>query len=88
MQQFDQADNKDIDGLPVYSQHKWSVIRKVYPNHDVLIITTSSNGNILCVTCLCAGYLSVTGQLPSQRPVTRSFDIIFDPRLNKRLSKQ
>ena len=30
----------------------------------------------------------VTGGFPSQRPVTRSFDIFFDPRLNKRLGKQ
>ena len=30
----------------------------------------------------------VTGEFPSQRPVTRSFDVFFDLRLNKRLSKQ
>ena len=35
---------------------------------------TSSNGNNFCVT--------------AQRPVTRSFDVFFDLRLNKRLSKQ
>ena len=28
----------------------------------------------------------VTGEFPSQKPVTRSFDIFFDLRLNKRLS--
>ena len=28
------------------------------------------------------------GEFPSQRPVTRSFDVFFDLRLNKRLSKQ
>ena len=28
------------------------------------------------------------GEFPAQRPVTRSFDVFFDPRLNKRLSKQ
>ena len=37
---------------------------------------------------LCAGNLPVTSDFPSQRPVTRSFDIFFDLRLNKRLSKQ
>ena len=31
---------------------------------------------------------SVTGEFPTQRPVTRSFDVFFDLRLNKRLSKQ
>ena len=33
------------------------------------------------------GNSPVTGEFPSQRPVTRSFDVCFDLRLNKRLSK-
>ena len=37
---------------------------------------------------LCEGNIPVTGRLPSQRPVTRSFAVFFDLRLNKRLSKQ
>ena len=37
---------------------------------------------------LCAGNSQVTGEFPSQRPVTRNFDVFFDMRLNKRLSKQ
>ena len=49
---------------------------------------TSSNGNIFRVTGLCVGNLPVTGEFPTQRPVTRSFDVFFDLRLNKRLSKQ
>ena len=36
---------------------------------------------------ICAGNSPVTGEFPTQRPVTRSFDIFFDLRLNKRLSK-
>ena len=36
----------------------------------------------------CAGNSPVTGEFHAQRPVTRSFDVIFDLRLNKRLSKQ
>ena len=36
----------------------------------------------------CAGNSPVTGEFPTQRPVTRSFDVFFDPRLNKRLNKQ
>ena len=34
---------------------------------------------------ICAGNSPVTGEFPSQRPVTRSFDIFFDRRLNKRV---
>ena len=37
---------------------------------------------------LCAGNSSVTVEFPPQRPVTQSFDVFFDLRLNKRLSKQ
>ena len=34
------------------------------------------------------GNSPVTGEFPAQRPVTQSFDVFFDLRLNKRLSKQ
>ena len=37
---------------------------------------------------LCVGNSPVTGEFPSQRPVTRSIDVFFDLRLNKWLSKQ
>ena len=37
---------------------------------------------------ICAGNSPVTGEFPAQRPVTQSFYIFFDLRLNKRLSKQ
>ena len=37
---------------------------------------------------LCAGNSPVSGEFPAQRPMTRSFDVFFDLRLNKRLSKQ
>ena len=43
---------------------------------------TSSNGNIFRVTGL------LCGEFPTQRPVTRSFDVFFDLHPNKRLSKQ
>ena len=37
---------------------------------------------------LCAGNLPVNCEFPTQRPVTRSFDVFFNLRLVKRLSKQ
>ena len=37
---------------------------------------------------LCAGNSTVTGEFPAQRPVARSFDVFFDLRLSKRLSKK
>ena len=36
----------------------------------------------------CAWNSPVSGEFPAQMPVTRSFDVFFDLRLNKRLSKQ
>ena len=35
---------------------------------------------------LCAGNSPVYGEFPSQRPVTRIFDVFFDLRMDKRLS--
>ena len=37
---------------------------------------------------ICAGNSPVTGEFAAEKPVTRSFDVLFDLRLNKRLSKQ
>ena len=37
---------------------------------------------------ICAGNSPVTGEYPAQRPVTRSFDVLFDLRLNEQFSKQ
>ena len=37
---------------------------------------------------LCAGNSLVPSEFPTQRPVTWSFDVFFDLRLNKRLSKK
>ena len=36
----------------------------------------------------CAGNSPVPDEFHTQKPVTRSFDVTFDLRLNKRLSKQ
>ena len=49
---------------------------------------TSSNGNIFRVTGHLCGEFTSPGEFPTQRPVTRGFDVFFDLRLNKRLSKQ
>ena len=37
---------------------------------------------------ICGGNSPVPGEFPAQRPVTRSFDVFFDLRCNKQLSKQ
>ena len=64
-------------------------------HHRVVLLTrsgrymmTSPNGSIFRVTGPLWGEPPVTGGFPSQRPVTQSFGIFFDRRVNERLSKQ
>ena len=73
-----------------------SNISKEYPCCICKIFTTipspdmmkSSIGNIFALLAICAGKSPAPGEFRAQRPVTRSFDVFFDLRLNKRLSKQ
>ena len=71
------------------SQELW---RDLILLHYILVwwsyfMMTPSNWNV-ALQALCAGNSPVTGEFPSQRPVTRSFDIFFELHLNIRLSKQ
>ena len=54
----------------------WSIDRFSY------VMMASSNGKALRTIS------PVPGEFPAQRPVTRSFDVFFDLRLNERLCKQ
>ena len=49
---------------------------------------TSSNGHIFRVTGHFCGEFTVSRSIPRTQPGTRGFDVFFDLRLNKRLSKQ
>ena len=77
----------------IYMPFKFSVSRiKHFPYHMARHPETSWRPHQM-KTCyaslaLCEGNSSVNGGFPSQRPVTRSVDIFFYLRLNKRLSKQ
>ena len=74
-----------IQHLSVYLSFvlEWESIINFTPH-----MMTSSNGNIFRVTGPLCGEFTGPGEFPAQRPVTRSFDVFFDTRLNKRLSKQ
>ena len=54
---------------------------------NLKVMMTSSNGNIFRVTSPLCGEFTGPGEFPTQRPVTRSFDVFFDLRVNKRLNK-
>ena len=56
--------------------------------HFSKVMMTSSNGIFCALLAICAGNSPVTGEFPSQRPVTQSFDVFLDLRLDTRLSKQ
>ena len=73
----------------------WSIYRKrdisptiFHSSMSAFIMMTSSNGNIFRVAGPLCGEFTGPGEFTAQRPVTRSFDVFFDLRLNKRLSKQ
>ena len=68
----------------IVSQHKNKYSNDVH----VISMMTSSNGNIFRVTGHLCGEFTGPGEFPTQRPVTRRFDVYFDLRLNKRLCKQ
>ena len=67
------------DGLPWLTKNAGNIVIKYswFTHDEIFRVTGHLWGNSL-----------VTGEFPAQRPVTRSFDVLFDLRLNKRLSKQ
>ena len=68
------------------SEANWRLAPSTYD-----FITTSCRHQMetfSALLALCEGNSRDTGEFPSQRPVTRSFDVFFDLHLNKRLSKK
>ena len=53
-------------------------------NQTFVMMTKMETFSVLLA--LCAGNTPVINEFPSQRPVTRSFDVFVDLRLNKRLN--
>ena len=76
----------DVTRAPRLVRKKRQQVSRVYKNtmtwwrHQMETFSVS--------LALCAGNSPVTGEFPAQRPVTRSFDVFLDRRLNRRLSKQ
>ena len=70
-------------GIEVWHQYFGTLVGRT-----LQAMKTSSNGNIFRVTGPLCGEFTGPGEFPTQRPVTRSFDVFFDLRLNKPLSKQ
>ena len=62
--------------------------RSVWPSASFYTWWRHQMETFSALLALCVGNSPVTGEFPSQRPVTRSFDVFFDLRLNEPLSKQ
>ena len=67
-----------VKGVPEQSKHENTY--KSWWRHQMETFSA--------LLAICAGNSPVTGEFPAQRPVTRSFDVFFDLRLNKQLSTQ
>ena len=65
----------------------WARRKGKHHGGDVIIMT-SSNGNIFRVTGPFNGELTGDRSIPLTEASVRSFDVLIDLRLNKRLSKQ
>ena len=76
--------------LSATSTHfKWELMlyRLHCPTLNTVLLLSCQMETFSELLALCEGNPPVTGGFPSQRPVTQNFDVIFDLRLNKRLSK-
>ena len=70
------------------SQALWSHILHLWEmNHASFTWWRHQMETFSALLAICAGNSPVSGEFPAQRPVTRSFDVFFDVRLIKRLSK-
>ena len=67
--------------LPVLWQHPQELTNNYIIMSELFDMMTSSNRNISALLAICTGNSPVTGEFPAQRPVTRSFDVFFDLRL-------
>ena len=65
----------------------WPILAQITP---CLIITwwRHQMETVSALLAFCEGHPPVTDGFPSQKPVTQNFEVFFDVRLNKRLSKQ
>ena len=91
------SNHKSCDNELMHTLYWWISARqqyfRYYSNGDAAVLhryfmMTSSDENIFRVTGPLCGEFTGPGEFPTQSPVTRSFDVFFDLRLNKPLNKQ
>ena len=77
-----------INGINIANFWQLTTMQNLFKAPVTKFMMTSSNGNIFHVTGPLCGEFTGHRWFPSQRRVTRSFDVFFNLFLNKRLSKQ
>ena len=79
-----------LDRMIVHYSVQKTPIQKYTFNHCHLVHTwwRHQMETLPVLLAICTGNSPVTGEFPTQRPVTGSFDVFFDLRLNEPLSKQ
>ena len=73
----------------LYGENAWLPLHHMlfsYKEYDFNPLWHHQMDAFSVLLAICAGNLPVTGEFPKLRPVTWSFDVFFDLRLNKRLS--
>ena len=74
------SQKQELARLHIWAWYVYCISKQIWWRHQMETFSA--------LLALCAGNSPVTGEFPSKRPVTQSFDIFFDLRLNKRLCKQ
>ena len=73
--------------MNVFENFAWK-IEAISFHSQLMFSYQTTSCKMVVLLALCKGKPPITGGFPSQRPVTQSFDIFFDRRLNKWLNKQ
>ena len=74
--------------MQIYSPNKDSAYRRWIDRTESCNMYQGYHDDVIKWKHFPHNWAFVRGEFPAQTPVTRSFDIFFDLRLNKRLSKQ
>ena len=75
-----------MNAVPIFLNYDW--IDDKSPLIQFMAWWRHQMETFSALLAICAGNSPVPGEFPTQRPVTRSFDVCFDLRPDKRLSKQ
>ena len=80
--------NHDVQSIVCWSNRIQVPVSCIHMNEAHIRSWRHQMETFSALLAICAGNWPVPGEFPAQRPVTRNFDVFFDLRPDKRLSKQ